>query len=187
MDVFFFFAEHKPLVAVLHVLAVVFGMGGAVAADVLFAYFAYNKRLSHGEVRVMQRLSHMVSVGLLCILVSGCMLFLSSPETYAVSTKFLLKITVVVVLAVNGLLLHRYVFAHLADYHVLTHASRHVWRRWAVTMGAISSVSWMCALALGVLDSIPVPYATALAVYVSMLLCSVLCALGILRWYERRV
>jgi hypothetical protein len=161
MEAVLFFATYKTVFTIAHVLCVVVGMGGAILADILFAFFAHNKKLASSDAFVLRRISRVVTFALVGVLLTGACLFLSDPEKYLHSAKFLTKMTVVSVLCVNGYLLHRYVFSHLGDARILIAKNTHPWRTAASLMGAVSFVSWVTALSLGVMDAL---YAAALVV-----------------------
>ncbi len=169
-----FFVEYKAIITIFHVLSVVIGMGAAFATDILFVFFASNRTLSSIEISVIRFLSKIVTIALGVIILTGIGMFLSDTEKYLNSAKFLTKMTVIVILCVNGALLHFYVFRHLSDKNYLTSAKSFFTRRISFALGAISTVSWVTALSLGVLDRITIPYTYAVSIYILFL------ALGIL-------
>ncbi len=161
-----FIAEYKHLFVIAHVLAVVVGMGTAVVTDILCLRFGFNKKLSRFEVGTIRFLSQVVTVSLFGIVATGALVFLSDPERYLASVKFLTKMSIVGVLCVNGFLLHRYVFTHIGDKNILTSPRARTLRKIGFALGAVSLVSWVSALSLGVLLHIPVSYNTAILIYV---------------------
>lgn len=164
-----FIAEYKHFFTIAHVLAVVLGMGTAVVTDILCLRFGFDKKLSVFEVGTIRFLSQVVTISLVGIVCTGALMFLSDPERYLNSVKFLTKMTIVAVLCVNGFLLHRYVFSHFGDRNILTSPRARTLRKISFALGAVSLVSWVSALSLGVLLHIPVSYNMAILIYGAVL------------------
>ncbi|MBP9816601.1 MAG: hypothetical protein KBD05_01060 [Candidatus Pacebacteria bacterium] len=172
-----FIAEHKHVFVIAHVLAIVTGMGTAIVTDLLVLRFGFDKKLSRFEVSTIQFLSRVVMYALGGIILTGTLLFLSNPEGYLASVKFLTKMTIVAALTVNGWLLHRYIFPHINEPGVITNPKAKGLRRLGFALGAVSIVSWISALSLGVLLHIPVSYNEAIGVYAALIVVAILSAL----------
>jgi len=185
-ELVFLASEYKPLVTIMHVCMVVIGMGGALIADVLFVFFAYNKVLSVQEHATIRLIAKVVLYALAGILLTGALLFLSDIEKYSNSVKFLTKMTVVTVLIINGVLLHKLVFNSLHKAQFLQTVRFKSRRRVACIFGAVSFMSWMSALSLGVLDSVPVTYTTAVSIYGAVLLVAILCSQLLFSAFEKK-
>ncbi len=168
-----FFVEQKQVFTILHVFSVVVGMGAAFVTDILFTLFASNRTLSRFEISVIRFLSKIVTLGLGLILITGFCIFLSDTEKYLGSAKFLTKMTVIVVLSINGAFLHFYVFKHLSDKNYLTSKKSTFARKISFALGSISLVSWTIALSLGVLDKITIPYLHAVGIYLALIMCGI--------------
>lgn len=168
-----FIAEQKHLFVIAHVLFVVLGMGSALVTDILCLRFGFDRKLSRFEVDTIRFLSHVVTVSLAGIVLSGATVFLSDPERYLNSVKFLTKMTIVLALCANGWLLHRYVFRHIGDTGVLTNPRHRRLRKIGFALGAVSLTSWIAALSLGVLLHISVSYDTAILAYLVIVLAAV--------------
>ena len=97
-----FFGAIKPAAVTLHLLGVILGMGGALISDILFSFFSRNKKLNPSEIVTLTILRKIILYGLWVIILSGIALFLSDPEKYLSSVKFLAKMSIVLVLVVNG-------------------------------------------------------------------------------------
>jgi len=156
------------------VLSVVFGMGAALVADMLALRFGFNKRLSRFEVDTIRFLSQVVTSALALIVLTGAFLFLSNPEGYLGSAKFLTKMTVIGVLCVNGYFLHRFVFKHIGDPRILTSPRARNLRKLGFALGAVSLISWITALSLGVLSRISISYELAMVIYFAVLMFGIL-------------
>jgi hypothetical protein len=182
MEVISFFALYKPLFAIAHVLSVVTGMGAALSADFLSVKYGFNRKLSREEISTLRFLARIVTIALVCVVCTGATLFLSDPQKYLASAKFLTKMTVVSVLCINGYFLHHYVFSHLADRGIFSSARLRALRQFAFGFGAISITSWVTALGLGVLLHIPISYEEALVVYIAVIVIAVAFS-QFLEWY----
>ncbi len=164
-----FFVSIKTLSTILHVLSVVCAMGAAFSADILFHFFAADRKLSPIEVRILSILSRVVWYGLLAVTVTGGAIFLTDPARYLASTKFLVKMTIMVVLVLNGIMLDWYVRAHLLGSGFFTARREAFARKIAFICGTISAVSWVSLLALGVFDGVKSSYASVMALYAGIL------------------
>lgn len=160
-----FISENKHIFVIGHVLFVVLGMGSALVTDILCFRFGFNKKLSRSEVSTIRFLSGVVTISLAGIVASGATIFLSDPERYIDSVKFLTKMTIVLALCINGWLLHRFVFSHIGDKNILTSPRARALRKIGFALGAVSLVSWVSALSLGVLLHVSVSYDTAILFY----------------------
>lgn len=172
-----FFGEYKNISTILHVLSVVVGMGSAFVSDIFFNIFIKDKKIQKYENKILNRLSSIVWISLLFILLTGLMLFLSDPLGYSMSVKFLIKMTVVGLIAVNGYVFLRIVHPALHKMNFSDNNIHHKYvrlRKVSFALGAISFVSWLSAFLLGILPNIPLSYAQSLIGYL------VLCFVGII-------
>lgn len=170
-------AEYKTLLTIIHVLGVVMGMGAALMSDMLFSFFGHNKKLSHTETRTLTLLSRVVLVGLVIIILSGIGLFLSDVSKYLVSVKFLVKMTIMLVLLANGFILHVYISKLMIKRGFLSDHKYTGARKLAFSCGAISVVSWFSLCILGVLKSVPVSYPTLMSMYAFVIVGAIIVAL----------
>jgi hypothetical protein len=173
------FAELKTHFTLGHVASVVIGMGAAMISDVLFNFYSKDKILSKQELKVLSAFSAIVWVGLGGIIITGLGIFLSNPEFYASSDKFLIKMTIVGILTLNGYVLARFVQPHLVHRAFLTSRKERTVRRLAFACGAISLVSWIGALVLGLLSGIPLAYLEGIGLYMVIILASILIAVTV--------
>lgn len=181
-----FFSTYKQVFTIAHVLAVVLGMGGALITDMLFVNFAYNKLISREEYHVIYLVSRVVTAALLGIIITGICIFLSDPQKYLYSVKFITKMSIVAVLTVNGMALHRIVFNKLNEKGILYKAIFASRRRVAFGLGAISGISWIIALALGVLDKISLSLSQALGIYAACLGFGIVVSQKLYQLYESK-
>ncbi|MDO8582609.1 MAG: hypothetical protein Q7R63_01315 [bacterium] len=180
-----FFLSIKTFSTVLHVLAAVCAMGAAFSADVLFHFFTADRKLSQAEARTLSILSRTVWYGLLAVTATGAAIFLSDPVGYLASAKFLAKMTIMVILVLNGVVLDRYVQTRLLGKGFFTGLQQAFARKVAFVCGTISVVSWISILALGVVDSVNSPYASILGLYAAILGTLITASLAVERfWFE---
>lgn len=170
--------QYKFFFVVLHLVGVGVGLGGATASDILFFKFLKDLRISHRESDVLRTLSQLIWFGLALLVVSGLGLYLGDIERLNASSKFLVKATVVAVIIVNGAFLNLKIAPELIKISfgssTLPAARKlHMLRKLVFALGAVSFVSWYCALILGALPFVPLPYWQLLAVYVLILMVAI--------------
>jgi len=124
-----------------HLLAVVIAAAGVCFAD--FAVFA-GKRI---DAKLLSTASGLVAVALGLLWATGLILVgLDTgfdPAVVATKSKLLAKLTVVTVLTLNGVALHRYAFPQLAKTQRLARAPSALMPS---LLGAFSTSSWLYAL-----------------------------------------
>ncbi len=169
------FVTLKPYFLFLHAIGFIVGLGSAIVADTLFFRFLKDLRISKEEEYILSYVGRLVIIGLIVLLISGIGIFLSDPVKYLASSKFLTKMAIVVVIAINGFLLHRYLAPRLTliEWDKGAHAKNRRARKMAAALGAVSSTSWFSALLLGYLRSIPFTFGQAFWCYILLLLCAI--------------
>lgn len=171
------FIEPKTLLLIAHLIGLALGVGGALIADAMFFKSIRDWRITKTEMGFLVLGSYAVMTGLVLLILSGAGMFSLDPERYLASSKFLAKMTVVALLAVNGLILHNLQIPYL---HRMAHERRSTRtgfisnRSLFLFGGAVSAVSWIAALTLGAFRSIPWSYATIMGLYISVVL--IVCA-----------
>lgn len=137
---------------ILHSLGVAIGAGGAYLSDAILFASLRNHVISKSEIKFIRLGGLITMTGLLLLIVSGVSIFLTAPEQYLDTPKFLAKMVIVGVLTVNGCLLHwklvpiveRHIPSYLPHELDFMRASRLMF-----ACGAISVTSWTFSLALG--------------------------------------
>ncbi len=167
-----FFSQYKILLTVLHVLSVVLGMGAALMSDFLFNFYSEDKELSKTEISTLSILSKVVRYALPIIILTGVGIFLTNIDKYLHSTKFLVKMTLMGILLVNGFILDKYIWSHLLKKQFFTSSKERKVRRLSFICGATSVITWIFICILGVLDSVPLSYGQLLGIYSVLLLSS---------------
>lgn len=160
----------KPVLTVVHVLGAVIGAGGALYSDVIFFKALKDKRVDKMELSILRTISVLVWCGLIALILSGTALFFTDPARYMASSKFVAKMAIVLVVTINGVLFHAVHIPFLkrrARMHkeLFTDAPKAEDVR-LVLSGIVSMVSWVFALVLGSLQSVPWTATEVLAVYV---------------------
>ncbi len=160
-----------------HFIGLVIGFGAAIASDTLFFRFLKDFRISKWEADALRTLSKIVWFGVLLLLLSGTTLFLINPIFYASSSKFLAKMTVVIILTINGARLH---FLYAPKLHKIAYTESRAEarkyepvRRGAFISGGISVSSWISALVLAWVKWTDVPYLGYMGTYILFLLTAV--------------
>ena len=181
---------YHNILVIFHLLGVVIGMGGAIISDFMFFSSIRDEKISHTEMRFLQLGSKMVWFGLFIIIVSGFLIFYENSEKYLNSSKFLAKMTVVAVIIVNGAVFHAVHIPRLRR-HVGAHfPSSDEFIRKApllIASGAISMVSWLSALILGVLKSLPYAYFEVMILYFAFVALGIITALLLKKKIIRRL
>lgn len=170
-DTIVFFSEYKHISVIIHVLSVIVGMGAALISDVFFNMYIKDKRINPNENRTLDTLSTIVWISLFFIVMSGLMLFLSDPIKYSSSVKFLVKMTIVGVIVINGYAFWRVIHPALSKINFTDNNMHHKYvklRKVSFAMGAISLASWISAFVLGMLGHIPLSYLEAIAGYTAL-------------------
>ena len=144
------------LLVALHLLGVCFGLGGATMLDFWILRWMRWGRLPAEIARIFLFVSKVVSVGLGLLWISGlgflAVYAFESPDKLA-NPKLWAKVAIVVVLTVNGLVIHALVLPGvLRDIgRPMLEGVSGVRTGVFLVSGAISGVSWYSAFALGLL------------------------------------
>lgn len=148
--------ELRTVLVALHLIGLCFGLGGATMLDFWILRWLRWRALPETIVRTFEFLAKVVSAGLILLWVSGIGFLLTyaidSPEKLS-NPKVWAKVTMVLALTLNGLVLHAAVIPK-----VLAHPQRPLLqdlslgqRTLFIICGAVSGVSWYAAFALGLL------------------------------------
>lgn len=146
---------------VLHLIAFAIGTGTAIFSDILFVRAIVTPERIRWNPDVLPVGSAVIWAALLVVVASGILLTLPRAAELLTSGRFLTKIAVVAVITANGFRLQRVLAPRLSEafFRVgVTSAGSAVLptlRRQAFVAGAVSSVSWLSAVALGALPDLP--------------------------------
>lgn len=169
----FGFLDPKTLLLIVHVFGAILGAGGAFASDSMFFSTMRDGRISKDELRFLKLGSRLVWSGLILLALSGAFLVAADPQRYLASSKFLVKLSIVGIIAANGIIFHlihiprleRSVEKRLASSPEFVRGSH-----WLMASGAISMVSWTSTVVLGMIRHIPYSYGTIALVYAVLVL-----------------
>ncbi len=168
-DIIEFFSNYKYISVIIHVLSVVVGMGAALISDILFNVYIKDKKIQPNEDRTLSTLSTIVWTSLFFIVLSGLALFLSDPNSYIHSPKFLVKMSIVGVIIVNGYLFQKLIHPALRKINFTDVNMSHKYvkiRKMSFAFGSVSLASWLSAFVLGMLGHIPLSYLEAMTGYI---------------------
>lgn len=167
-----YLAEFGQVWLVVHLFAMVLGLGGATYTDILLVRFLKDLKISHKEAGIIRQMSHVILIGIFLAFVSGFFLYIPKSEALLSTPKFLVKLIIFTVLSLNGCLLHSFILPKLVKFsfhkdHFITQTV-HL-RHLGFVMGAISFVSWYSVFLLGALKEIEWSFGELLMGYLFIL------------------
>lgn len=171
--------QHRPIIVMLHLVGLALGLGGATFGDLFFFRFLKDLRISQYESEILKGISQVVWFGLALLIISGLALYLPYASDYNASSKFLAKVSIILVIITNGAFLNlmvapRLIHITFGDMHAHQPGELRKARKLAFALGAISFVSWYSALILGALDSVPLSYSALMTIYFTLILVAIL-------------
>jgi len=162
------FIEPKTIYLIAHIFGVAIGAGGAFASDAMFFSTIRDGRIDRHELRFMKLGSRLVWSGLTLLFISGIFLVSTDPSGYLSSGKFLVKISIVGVIALNGVIFHLVHIPHIHNHLGLKFAESPTFIKRApllMASGAISMASWSSTIILGMLKNVPYGYSEIIGIY----------------------
>lgn len=180
---------------ILHIIGVSLGVGGATISDFLFFKTIKDGRIERTEFDLLKMASSVVWIGLTLLAFSGVGLLLferlvpHGHESLVYSAPFLAKMTIVLVIFLNGLVMHWKVFPICESSLDRPLAGSEFIKKRAVAFstGAISIVSWYSALILGVWRTLEASYLEIMGVYLLILLAALIASNIIGRLFAKRL
>ncbi|MES3004863.1 MAG: hypothetical protein V4690_01970 [Patescibacteria group bacterium] len=170
------FLTIKTIYTILHVFGAILGAGAAFVGDNMFFKTVKDGVIEKTELEFMQMNSRIVWIGVGVLLVSGILLFMTDPARYMDSSKFLAKITIVLVIVLNGFAFHIIHIPNLKKHIGMKFAESEVFRNkstFLLASGAVSVTSWIFTVVLGMLRAVPYTYFEILGVYLFAILFAV--------------
>ena len=173
--------ELKTGLVIAHLVGLALGVGGATLMDLIMIRFLVRGKITKEHADLIHFSSYLVTAGLMMLWVSG-LSFLAYYSFYApdglANPKVYAKMTIVAVLTLNGMLIHKFVLP-LVDKNVgqrLFDGVSTQQKMWMLSAGAVSATSWYVPLALGALRefNFVVPASHILMGYGALLLAAVL-------------
>jgi len=179
-----FLELHHLKFLTIHILGVVLGLGGATISDLLFFKFLKDFRISKKEQEVLQLLKNLILGALFIIILTGVAIYLPNSEAYNQSPAFLMKVTAVVILTLNGIALHLFIAPYLLHFNLKNHQKMgRMWHKLAFALGAISAVSWYSVFLIAMLKSdLPPSFMWLLGLYSAILALGI----GVSQYFETR-
>lgn len=162
--------NYNEIFLMLHLFALVLGLGGATYSDILLVRFLKDWEIDEKEAEVIETMSKVILVGIMLAFLSGFFLFLPKAAELLQTPKFILKNLIFVVLVVNGFILHKVILPKLLHFsfkenHYLCDSNCFHLRHASFICGAISVVSWYSVFFIGSFRSIPLSFGVLLAIY----------------------
>lgn len=149
-----------------HIIGVAIGAGGATMSDILFVTSIADNRIDDSELRLLKIASKVVVIGLLLLTVTGIGFLLTGSPT---SPRFWAKMTIVLIAALNGFVMHRLLFPIFArcarEKTAIGSAEFTRYTPLLVVAGPVSAISWYAALILGAWRSLTLTYWQYITIY----------------------
>lgn len=162
------FMSAKFVWTVVHLMGMGMGYGGAMVSDAMFFSSIADRRIINTEMRFLRLGSTLVWLGLIVMTLSGVAMVWLDPERLLSSDKFLAKMTVLLVLVINGVVFHVTHIEWLSSVQGrhLDDIDHYRQRKiWLLVSGVVSMVSWNAALVLGVVRGLGWSYGQIVLVY----------------------
>jgi hypothetical protein len=164
----FNFLDPKTIYLIVHVFGAILGAGGAFASDAMFFSSVKDGKFTSEELRFMKLGSRLVWSGIVLLVVSGILLVSMDPTGYLASDKFLAKLTIVIVIVINGIIFHTLHIPHLKkNLGIVFRESPTFIKRAPLILasGALSMVSWISTVILGMIKVFPYTYSQIMGMY----------------------
>lgn len=145
----------KVVFVLLHVIGTALGVGGASVTDFLFMKAIRRNRLNASEFYFISSISYVLLAGLSVLFLSGIgFLWIhgNSDQSLLENPKLWAKVTIVLILAVNGWVMHKYLIKSLKGLVGKPLLSTPFLENLTLmfSCGTLSVVSWYTAVVLGV-------------------------------------
>lgn len=179
----------KTLIVFAHLLAVCVAVGTLLIQDLALAK-SRGKPLPASAIKELIKAADIMFIALIALWVSGLTLvllgYLENPQQYLQNEKLWAKISVVLVLTLNGIALHYFSFPRITSPSGIINASGFEQKLVALT-GAVSSVSWLFACYLGIARhwNYTADYSYVMSIYVGLLTYALIAAGELVRYMRR--
>lgn len=146
--------DGKTLLIIFHFIGLAFGAGGAWISDLIILRFLQFEPITSEKLKLVHFLTNLVTIGLCILWVSGLGFLIHysifEPEKI-MNPKIWSKVAIVVVLSLNGYLLHRYILPILNqnEGNTLFYAISAKQKLIMTVIGAVSLISWAFPVLLG--------------------------------------
>ncbi len=159
-----------------HLLGMVLGLGGTFILDILIFHFLRNFKISKEEAVIMHLISQLIIIGLILLIVTGVAIWLTDISSYLNSARFMMKMTAVLVLTINGLILNFYMMPGIEKLSLTKEdiEKYQPLKRVAFAIGAVSMISWFSAFFFAMIKDLEsFSYTPMLIVYMLLLIIGV--------------
>lgn len=176
------FLDIKTIYLILHVFGAILGAGGAFMSDIMFFSTIKDGTITKEELRFIRLGGYVVWTGLITLIISGILLFYTDPVFYSNSQKFLVKVSVVGIIFLNGILFHTIHLPHLKKHQEIDFRNSKSFKdksSFIIVSGVISMISWIATVILGMLKKVPFSYLEIFSTYLIILFLGILFALFI--------
>lgn len=171
------------LLIMVHIIGVALGAGGATISDILFFKSIKDGKIDKKEFALLKAVSSVVWTGFVILAFSGfgfLILYRLTPEYAGLmyDPKLWAKLFIVLIILLNGLVMHWKVFPLLeSSLGKPLAASRFIKKSSiAFTTGAISIISWYSALILGAWRTLDASYITIFGAYLLIIFAGIVFA-----------
>jgi hypothetical protein len=180
----------REFMVMVHLFAMVLGLGGATYSDILLIRFLKDFKISAKESEVIKTLSDAIWVGVGLAIISGFGLFIIKADELLISSKFQAKSLIFLILVINGALLHLYLLPHLMkfSFHEKDRKGRkhQILRTAGFIAGPISIISWYSVFVLGSFREVPMSFGLIMSLYCAILLASITLSLIVEARYKHQ-
>lgn len=172
----------RILLVILHIIGTVIGAGAATVTDYLVFKFAKDTKIDKDEFQILHTISSLIWTGLFILIVTGLGFvvlhmvdFGTVRNSYSLD-KIWAKITIVIILTLNGFYIHYRVLPTLKKRLGKTLATPSFIKKsfFIFSPGAISGVSWYSALVLGGWRGLDASYAEIMSGYIAILAAAII-------------
>lgn len=174
------FIEIKTIYLIIHVFGAILGAGGAFASDAMFFKTVKDGVIESTELSFMKLGSKLVWAGVFILVVSGVLLFYTNPAVYLASSKFIAKVVIVVIIIINGIIFHSIHLPHISNHVGLKISESPTFLKrssFLMASGALSMVSWISTVILGMLKKVPYTYYEILGLYLFLVISAVIASI----------
>lgn len=160
---------------VMHLVALVFGLGGATLTDVLFVACVRARRAGRTLTVIIKTAANIVVVGYVALLVSGIGLLSTGSH---VTSRVSAKLIIVLVIGVNGVVSHYLTFPQIkAKIHSTQKTVSLDFLHQLSIVAAISGASWYSTLVIATWKTTAIPFFIWISGYLIIVLSAVVTSL----------
>jgi hypothetical protein len=186
-DLSLMLADTRQYHLTVHLLGLVLGLGGTLIVDIMFTHFLRKYDITAGDSVILHLIGQMIILGLILLLLSGLALFIPGQDLYLDSSRFLMKMTVVFFVIMNGIALNFYVTPKMKKISLKEEEQGRyeTFKKISFALGGISILSWLSAFLLAMLkDVFNLHYLWLLAGYLVLLMLVIFASQFAKAYYE---